>query len=247
MYPLSLFIQLRYNHQAKYLTADRSGRYYSLKWDQLPMKTIGEIQKKIAAYSNIHGMPVHFSGQYFDDQQQLKQLSFIFVLVVLLMYFILAIQYESLVQPILVMLTIPLGITGAMAVLWWTGGSLDTMAAIGFIVILGLIVDDPILKIETLNRLNKKYLSEGQILNDDLMKKMIHEAGSICLKPLLMVSLTTSLALVPVLFIPGLGNNLQKPMVWVIIGGLTIGTFFTTWFVPLAYWYWRKWSLKVEN
>lgn len=55
---------------------------------------------------------------------------------------------------------------------------------------------------------------------------MIHEAGSICLKPLLMVSLTTSLALVPVLFIPGLGNELQKPLVWVIIGGLDHRDFF---------------------
>ncbi|MBL0111146.1 MAG: efflux RND transporter permease subunit [Saprospiraceae bacterium] len=166
--------------------------YYSMRWDLLSKSSIKNVEKNIATFSNSHGIPVHFSGQYFEDQKQLKQLVFIFILVILLMYFILAIQYESLVQPLLVMLTIPLGITGAMAVLWWTGGSLDTMAAIGFIVILGLIVDDPILKIETLNRLNKKYLSEGQILNDELMKKMIHEAGSICLKPLLMVSLTTS-------------------------------------------------------
>jgi Cu/Ag efflux pump CusA len=138
------------------------------------------------------------------------------------------------------MLTIPIGITGGMFLLWVTGSTLDVMAAIGFIVILGLIVDDPILKIETLNRLEKQYLAKGLAHDDKLLEQMIHEAGDICLKPLLMVSFTTSIALVPVLFVGGIGNDLQKPMALVIIGGLTIGTFFTTWFIPLAYWYMAK-------
>jgi Cu/Ag efflux pump CusA len=131
-----------------------------------------------------------------------------------------------------------------MAILWLTGGSLNVMAAVGFIVVLGLIVDDPILKIETLNRLEKKYRADGLSLDEGLLKRMIHEAGDICLKPLLMVSLTTSIALVPVLLIPGIGNDLQKPLALVVIGGLTIGTFFTTWFIPLAYWYYMRWKNK---
>jgi Cu/Ag efflux pump CusA len=131
-----------------------------------------------------------------------------------------------------------------MAILWLTGGSLNVMAAVGFIVVLGLIVDDPILKIETLNRLEKKYRAAGLPLDEGLLKRMIHEAGDICLKPLLMVSLTTSIALVPVLLISGIGNDLQKPLALVVIGGLTIGTFFTTWFIPLAYWYYMRWKNK---
>jgi multidrug efflux pump subunit AcrB len=75
-----------------------------------------------------------------------------------------------------------------------------------------------------------------------LLRRMIHEAGDACLKPLLMVSLTTSIAMVPVLLIPGIGNDLQKPLALVIIGGLSIGTFFTTWFIPLAYWYMMRWK-----
>jgi multidrug efflux pump subunit AcrB len=66
----------------------------------------------------------------------------------------------------------------------------------------------------------------------------------------LLVSLTTSAALIPALIIPGFGNQLQKPMAVVIIGGLTIGTFFTTWFIPLAYWYMVKWKwirFRFEN
>jgi multidrug efflux pump subunit AcrB len=245
-YNLKEFIQLAYLDQYKYILADRSGKYKSMIWDRSSTQNIKGIENSMAEIARKTSSPVHFQGQYFDDQAQLKQLVFIFIIVALLMYFILAIQYESIWQPFLVMLTIPLGITGAMIVLWLTGSALDTMAAIGFIVILGLIVDDPILKVETLNRLRKKYLSEGCVFDDALLKSMIHEAGSICLKPLLMVSLTTSLALVPILFIPGIGNELQKPMVWVIVGGLSIGTFFTTWFVPLAYWYSMKWRRKIK-
>jgi multidrug efflux pump subunit AcrB len=111
------------------------------------------------------------------------------------------------------------------------------MALIGLIVVLGLIVDDPILKVETLNRLTNKYQAQGARFDERLLKKIIHEAGDICLKPLLMVSLTTSVAMVPVFFVGGIGNDLQKPLALVIIGGLTLGTFFTTWLIPLSYWY----------
>ena len=82
------------------------------------------------------------------------------------------------------------------------------------------------------------------MLDDQTIEKMIHEAGDICLKPLLLVSLTTSIALVPVLVVGGIGNDLQKPLAIVIIGGLTIGLFFATWFTPLAYWYYLKWTNK---
>ena len=80
-------------------------------------------------------------------------------------------------------------------------------------------------------------MAQGAHFDEQLLKKIIHEAGDICLKPLLMVSLTTSVALVPVFFVGGIGNDLQRPLALVIIGGLTIGTFFTTWFIPLSYWY----------
>lgn len=245
-YPMHHFVQFRYRSQPKQILADRSGQYYNLIWPDGSGSKVEDLKQRLSAFALDQGIPVHFSGRYFEEQKQFRQLVFIFLLVVLLMYVILAIQYESLVQPILVMLTIPLGITGSMLLLWATGSSLDTMAAIGFIVILGLVVDDPILKIETLNRLSKAYKSKGLPLDELTLSRMIHEAGSICLKPLLMVSLTTSLALVPVLFIPGLGNELQKPLVWVIIGGLTIGTFFTTWFIPLAYWYWIRFKQKFD-
>jgi multidrug efflux pump subunit AcrB len=240
-YPLSTFITPVVGMQPKYITADKAGVYHSLKWAE---GSPDGLQQAVDNASRLQGWQVKWTGTYFEDKAQIDRIWLIFSLVVFLLYLILVIQYESLIQPLVVMLTIPLGVSGAMAILWLTGGSLNVMAAVGFIVVLGLIVDDPILKIETLNRLEKKYRADGLSLDEGLLKRMIHEAGDICLKPLLMVSLTTSIALVPVLLIPGIGNDLQKPLALVVIGGLTIGTFFTTWFIPLAYWYYMRWKNK---
>jgi len=243
-YPLKYFLSLNKDTQSKFITADNTGEYKSIIFDE-GIKSIPSIQNQTTALAASYGFSVDFTGQYFEDRQQLKQLWIIFLIVLLLLYFILAVQYENLIQPLVVMLTIPIGITGGMFLLWISGGTLDVMAGIGFIVILGLIVDDPILKIETLNRLEKQYLAQGLKHDEKLLERMIHEAGDMCLKPLLMVSLTTSIALIPVLFVGGIGNDLQKPLAIVIIGGLTIGTFFTTWFIPLAYWYVTKWRNKI--
>jgi len=243
-YTLRQFVTVAKGTQPKYILADKAGTYHSLQWQQGDAEKINRSLKKPMAEA---GWQYALQGRYYQDKEQLSRLWLIFALVVFLLYIILVVQYESLTQPLLVMLTIPLGISGAMVLLWLTGSSLNVMAAIGFIVVLGLIVDDPILKMETLNRLEKKYLTAGIPLDDKLLKRMIHEAGDTCLKPLLMVSLTTSIAMVPVLIIPGIGNDLQKPLALVIIGGLTIGTFFTTWFIPLAYWYSRKLNRLIKN
>jgi multidrug efflux pump subunit AcrB len=242
-YPLNYFLTLNNDQQQKFVTADGAGIYRSVIFDK-EVKEIPALREEVTRLAAEYGFSVNFSGQYFENEKQLQQLSKILLIVLFLLYLILAFQYESLIQPFVVMLTIPIGVTGGMLLLWLTGGTLDIMAAIGFIVILGLIVDDPILKMETLNRLEKLYLSQGLKHDDKLLHRLIHEAGDICLKPLLMVSLTTSIALVPVLFVGGIGNDLQRPLAVVIIGGLTIGTFFATWFTPLAYWYMKKLTKK---
>lgn len=231
---LSTFVTYALDQTPKYITADKAGQYYSILLNQ-DTPNFKNAPGKILKWANQAGFNVRFEGTYFEERQNLLNLFKIFLIAILLLYFILALQFENLIQPLLVMLTIPLGVAGALLLLYLQQGSLDVMAAIGFVVVLGIIVDDPILKVEVINRLRRDYAALG-MSKVAALDKAIYEAGEICLKPLLMTSLTTSLALVPVLFTPGIGSALQKPMVLVIIGGLTIGTFFTTWFIPLAYW-----------
>lgn len=99
------------------------------------------------------------------------------------------------------------------------------MSIIGLIVMLGIMVNDAILKMDTINRLRKEMNVE----------QAIYKAGQIRLKPILMTSLTTILALIPVLFGTGLGSDLQKPLVLAVVGGLSVGTFIALFFIPLIY------------
>lgn len=241
-YPLRNFVHFEDAEQYSHVTADRDGNYRSIIFSE--QNDIPDLMHVIRTAALNSGYSVIFGGRYFENEKLLNQMLWIFVLVLGLLYTVLAIQFESLLQPIIVMLTIPLGITGAMVLLYFCGGNLNVMTAIGFIVVLGLVVDDPLLKVETMNRLAKQYLEQGHEWNEQLLTRLIHEAGDFCLKPLILVSATTSIAMVPVLLFDGIGNDLQRPMAWVIIGGLSIGTFFTTWFIPLAYWYTQKWTIK---
>lgn len=236
-YSIASFIKFNYTSNPKLVKADRFGEYKSISLSKDAINDLDNFiseMKELAAKNNLN---LAFHGSYSSNRIMMKELFYVFLISVLMLYFILALQFENLIHPLIVMLTIPLGVGGASALLWLAGGTLDIMAAIGFIVVLGIIVDDPSLKVETINRLRREYENNPNLDREEGLLLAIKEAGKICLKPLLMVSLTTSLALVPVLFSDGLGNELQKPLVYVIIGGVTIGTLFTLWFIPLAYWF----------
>jgi multidrug efflux pump subunit AcrB len=166
---------------------------------------------------------------------------------VLLLYFILAAQFESLVQPLIVVFTLPLGVAGAFIILLIGGSTLNVMSAIGLVVMLGIMVNDAILKIDTINRLKKEFGFDPQNADWTILEKAIHEAGKIRLKPILMTSVTTILALIPIVFSSGLGADLQRPLVYAVIGGLTIGTGTALFFVPLMYWFIDRAGWKKES
>lgn len=239
-YPIKTFVSYLNQKEKKYILADKSGVYSSIEFAKRDDSDIKSLILNINKVATEHGMYVSYAGKYFSQEILAEEMLIIFFISIILLYLILAIQFENLVHPLLVMFTIPLGIGGAMLLLWLAGGTLNIMTGIGFIIVLGIIVDDPSLKVETINRLREEYRLQGMDNNQEILIKALHNAGEICLKPLLMVSLTTSLALLPVLFTGGIGNDLQKPMVYVIVGGLSLGTFLTLWFIPLAYWFITK-------
>lgn len=234
-YPLSQFITLDFIKVEKNITADRTGPYQSLEWETITDNDIQTLTDELPKVASKYGLTVDFGGTYFEDQENLKQLIFILIISVALLYFILAAQFESLIQPLIVIFTLPLGILGALLVLQLAGASLNVMSAIGIIVMLGIMVNDAILKIDTINRLRLLPTQEGS--PREVLAAAIAKTGQIRLKPILMTSITTILALLPVIFSTGIGADLQRPLVYSVIGGLTIGTFTALYFVPLAYWF----------
>jgi multidrug efflux pump subunit AcrB len=122
---------------------------------------------------------------------------------------------------------LPIDIAGALLMLWLFGETLNLMSAIGIIVMSGIIINDSILKIDTINRTR----AAGHTVLE-----AVHIAGKRRLKPIIMTSLTTVLGLLPFLFFKGMGSDLQKPLALAIIGGMTIGTLVSVYIVPIIYW-----------
>ena len=157
----------------------------------------------------------------------LDELVIILFVSILLMYFILAAQFESFVQPLIVLLEIPIDVAFALLLLWVCGHTLNLMSAIGLIVTCGIIINDSILKLDAINELRKAGTP---------LLEAIHEAGRRRLRPIIMTSLTTIFAMVPLLFSYDMGSELQKPLSIAMIGTMTIGTLVSLFVIPLVYW-----------
>lgn len=179
-----------------------------------------------------------FGGSIFQFRQYLKELMIVLGISLLLLYFILAAQFECLLQPLIILLEIPIDIAGALLLLILFGGSLNIMSAIGIIVMTGIIINDSILKIDTINRLRRQEALS--------ILEAIHEGGKRRLRPIIMTSLTTILAVLPVMFASDLGSALQSPLALAIAGGLGVGTLVSLFFIPLAYWFIYRKSEKKE-
>lgn len=220
--PLSSFVRFRKIQSLKTLTAGKSGESLDL---QLPVFREG-LQETIRAAAGRTGrLAVHFSGQVFENERVIGELAAILGISLLLLYLILAAQFESLVLPFIVILTVPLGMAGALLTLWLAGQSLNLVSIIGLIVMGGIVVNDAILKVDMMNRQSKTMP----------LREAIHLAGQRRLRPIVMTSATTVLALLPVLFSGGLGAELQQPLAWAVLGGLTAGTVASLYFVSVVY------------
>jgi multidrug efflux pump subunit AcrB len=144
----------------------------------------------------------------------------------LLLYFIMAAQFESLLQPFIIISEVVVDVSVVMLVLFACGESLNIMSMTGLVVMSGIVINDSILKVDTMNRL---YRSGHSLL------RAVVEAGHRRLKPIVMTSLTTILALVPFLHRGDMGSALQFPLSLTLTVGMVVGTLVSLFIVPLEY------------
>ncbi len=222
-YPLSQLLDYTFFTDYRSLTADKAGIFHSVSL-QDPAQAV-PFMARASQLAQQQQWKVDFVGLYFEDRKNVQQLIFILFISVALLYFILAIEFESFKLPLIVVFTLPLGFMGSFLALWLADESLNLMSAMGLVVMLGIIDNDSILKIDAINRLSREFPID----------EAIAKAGATTFKPVLMTSLTNVLALIPFLFDTGLGADLQRPFVIAIIGGLSIGTLTALYFVPLMY------------
>ena len=149
-----------------------------------------------------------------------------FVLALAFIYLVLSAQFESFVDPFVIMLSVPLSITGALGALWLTGGTLNIYSQIGLITLVGLITKHGILIVEFANQLRAKGIA---------LKEAVREAAVLRLRPILMTTGAMVLGAVPLALATGAGAESRIQIGWVIVGGMSFGTLLTLFVVPAVY------------
>ena len=172
-----------------------------------------------------------FVGSYFSSRSMIGELVMVLVVALLLLYFILAAQFESLVQPLIILVEVVVDVALVLLAVWMAGESLNIMSMIGMVVMCGIIINDSILKVDTINRI---YRGVACPQKHTLLRAII-VAGHRRLKPIIMTTLTTVLAIVPFLHRGDMGSELQFPLSFAIIVGMIVGTMVSLFFVPLVY------------
>ena len=174
------------------------------------------------------GYYVDWTGQAFHEKRIGSSSAAAFAFGLIIVFLILAAQFESFLQPLLVLAEIPIDVAFALLLLWICGHTLNLMSAIGLIVTCGIVINDSILKLDAINELRKAGVP---------LLEAIHEAGRRRLRPIIMTSLTTIFAMVPLLFSSDMGSELQKPLSIAMIGTMSIGTAVSLFIIPLLYWF----------
>ncbi len=227
--PAELLVEVTKSYDYKRIVGKKEGVVVPL--DIYEPEDVGQTMEGIRQEAQLHGMDVHFEGALFSGEQTLWEMGLIIVIAVLMLYFILAAQFESLVLPLIILMEIPLDIAFALLTLWGCGISVNLMSMIGIIVMSGIIINDSILKIDTIIHLQRDGYS---------LLEAIHEGGVRRLKPILMTSLTSIIAMVPLLWGNDIGSQLQRPLAVAMISGMGFGTLVSLYIVPLGYYYLQR-------
>lgn len=225
--PLSFFITEGRSRDLKTIVSGISGNYYPLELD-IPDGMVPQVIETARKLSIEDGTyDVAFSGSYFSSRDTIRELTLIAIVSVLLLYLILAAQFESIIQPLIILSEIVVDIFGALLLLKICGAGINAMSMIGIVVMTGIVINDSILKVDTINRLRKE--------NGYRLLRAILTGGSRRLKPILMTTLTTVLAMVPFLSRGDMGSDLQYPLSIVMIGGMILGLTVSLFGIPLIY------------
>ena len=215
----------------KLIIAGKEGEYFPVNFDIEPEKTAEVTGKVENVVRQDRLFEVGFTGNIFSNKALMKELVVILLISLALLYFILTAQFESLTLPLIVLMEVPIDIFGAFVALKLGGAGINLMSLIGIVVMSGIVINDSILKVDTMNQLYNK--------GTPLLRAIV-EAGHRRLLSIIMTSLTAILALVPILFTPGLGADLQKPLALAVIGSMILGTLVSLYFVPLCFYYLKK-------
>ena len=229
--PLSEIADIRTITSPREITRRNQSRtcyIYAMINGSLPLdKVVREAELSLETVDLPLDYKIEFTGEELKRKESMSNLSFALLLSLILVFMVLAAQFESVIQPFIIMLTIPLAGVGTVLLFFLLGKPLNMMAYIGIIMLAGIAVNNAILLIDRINRLREEGIPK---------KDAIVLAGTQRIRPILMTSLTTILALLPLTFGIGESASLRSPMALAVVGGLVSSTILTLLLIPCVYW-----------
>lgn len=199
-----------------------------------PGKTIGDGIKEMEIISDKildDSFSTALTGPSRDFSESSSNVMFAFVLALLIIYLVLAAQFESFIDPLIIMLTVPLALCGALLSLWYFNQTLNIFSQIGIIMLIGLVTKNGILIVEFANQLKEKGRT---------VREAIQEASAARLRPILMTSIATALGAMPIALSLGAGSISRMAMGIVIVGGILFSLVLTLFVIPAIYSYFSK-------
>ena len=187
----------------------------------------GQIEANVLPQLDVPvGYSTHLAGSYEDMQDATSDMAMLMLLIILLVYIVMASQFESLRMPAIIMFSVPFALSGVILALWVTGHSLDMIGALGLVLLVGIVVKNGIVLVDYINLMRER----GYELNT-----AIQMSGRSRIRPVLMTAFTTVLGMVPMAVSSGEGAEMWQPLGIVVIGGLMVSTFLTLYIVPVLY------------
>ncbi|MFO7952120.1 MAG: efflux RND transporter permease subunit [Bacillota bacterium] len=196
-------------------------------WERDLGSVASDLEDKLAQLEIPPGYSVEIGGEQAEMLGAFGSLGIALILAVILVYLVMAALFESLLHPLVIMFSLPNAITGVILALLISGYTFNIVSFIGAIVLAGIVVNNAIILVDYINQLRRKHGIP--------YRKAIAEAGRARLRPVLMTSFTTCLAMLPLALGLGEGTELQAPLAVVIVGGMLVSTFFTLVLVPVMY------------
>jgi multidrug efflux pump len=229
MVPLSSLIKVREAVSPRELNHFNQRRSVAITANLAPGYALGEalqFMNQTAAKVLPSGYATELNGVSREFRSSSGALGLVFVLALMFIFLVLAAQFESFVDPFVILLAVPLSMVGALLAMKWSGGTLNVYSQIGLITLVGLISKHGILIVEFSNQLRQ----QGRSLIEAVV-----EAASLRLRPILMTTGAMVLGALPLALAKGAGAESRQQIGWVIVGGMSLGTLLTLFVVPTVY------------
>lgn len=238
--PLSSFASWEEGTSPVTIQRENQSRVINVTATALPGISLGDVQTKIEkivqeSIPSEEGVIIEYAGDYEELIKGIGQFVIIIFMAILLVFAVMASQFESFMAPFIVLFTIPLSVVGIVLINLLMGTTMNLITAVGLLVLVGVIVNNGIVLVDYTNLLRKR----GMNLRDACV-----EAARSRLRPILMTTLTTVLALIPMTFFPGEGSEMSQPIGQTVLGGLSFGTLMTLFLMPTLYYIFNRFREK---